>query len=276
MSSGRRTIRLVVEYDGTPFSGWQVQEGVGAPPTVQGALEEALWGLCRERIRVRGASRTDAGVHARGQVVAFETERPNIPAVGFERGLRRFLPPEIAVRRADEAQLGWDPRRSSRGKRYRYTIWNDRTPTALDRNYSWWVRSPLDPNRMLEAGRALLGTHDFEAFRAVGCVARHAVRTLYRVDVRPETGSRLLVEVVGNAFVRNMVRIIAGTLMEVGAGRRSSGAVTDALLSGQRSDAGMTAPACGLCLDEVIYDDRLPPRPQDDSDLAEEAEDSKK
>ena len=136
-----RTIRLIVEYDGSAFSGWQAQAGAA---TVQGCLEEALAKLCLEPIRVRGASRTDAGVHARGQVAAFEANRANITMKGFERGLRGFLPEQISIRSAEEVGPGWDPRRTSRGKRYRYTFWSDRNPSALDRQRAWFVHRPLD------------------------------------------------------------------------------------------------------------------------------------
>lgn len=264
----RRTVRLIVEYDGTSFSGWQVQHGAQARPTVQGVLADALGRMCQEPVSVRGASRTDAGVHARGQVAAFDTTRGQIPLVGFERGPRAFLPPEVVVRRAEVAPPGWDPRRAARGKRYVYTFWNDRAPAAIDRARTWWIRRPLDLDRMREAARDLLGTHDFEAFRAAGCVAKHAVRTLYALDLRPGAHARVELEVVGNAFVRNMVRIIAGTLAEVGVGKRSPDSVRDVLARRSRAGAGMTAPPQGLCLEEVIYDDRLPPRPEDDRDLS--------
>ena len=259
---------MIIEYDGAAFAGWQTQEGEDAPPTVQGALEEALKAFSGDVGRVRGASRTDAGVHARGQVAAFETHRDNIPVLGFQRGLRRHLPPDIVVRKAEEVSVGWDPRRSSRGKRYIYSFWNDSSPTALERGRTWWVRKPLDIDAMRAAAHLMLGTHDFEAFRAVGCVAKHAVRTIYELEIRRGPAARVDLIVVGNAFVRNMVRIIAGTLAEVGQGRRTAHDVERALEVCQRSSAGVTAPAWGLCLDEVIYDARLPERPKDNVDTA--------
>lgn len=264
-----RTLRLLVEYDGTAYAGWQRQASDAAPATVQGTLEEALEAFTGSVVRTRGASRTDAGVHARGQVMAFETDRDRIPALGFERGLRSFLPRDIVVRDAQEMPAGWDPRRRSRGKRYIYTLFNAPNPPALMRNRAWWVRGALHRDALLEAGRSLLGTHDFEAFRASGCVAKHAVRTLHEVELRPGAVPETLdLVVVGNAFVRNMVRIIAGTLVEVGLGRRTPEQVRVALESRRRADAGVTAPAAGLCLDEVIYDDRLPPRPEEGVDVA--------
>lgn len=262
-----RTIKLIVEYDGTNFAGWQIQDPGRA--TVQGALQEAVYRMTGERLRVRAASRTDAGVHARGQVAAFDTAKANIPVHGFERGLGTFMPGSVAIRRAEEVEAGWDPRRTSRGKRYRYTYWVDRQPTALDRNRAWFVRGTLDRTAMQEAARHLIGTHDFEAFRSAGCVARHAVRTLYTVDVVEGSYCRLHLDVVGNAFVRNMVRIIAGNLKEVGEGRLQPSDMARILASRDRTAGGVTAPPHGLCLEEVIYDDRLPPRPEEDQDLEE-------
>ena len=266
--SGVRTLRLTVEYDGTPFAGWQIQDAACVKPTVQGALEDALKEMCGQPIALRGASRTDAGVHALGQVAAFDTCIEHIPAIGFERGPRRFLPAEVVIRRAEDVARGWDPRRTSRGKRYIYSLWHDPAPTALLRCRAWWVRGQLDLPSMREAAAHLVGTHDFGAFRAAGCVARHAVRTLHTIQIRRVRGPLVEIEVVGNAFVRNMVRIIAGTLVEVGQGRRRPDEVARALEDRERRSAGVTAPAHGLCLDEVIYDTRLPPRPEDDRDLS--------
>lgn len=258
-----RTLRLIVEYDGTDFAGWQEQ---GSLPTVQGALQDAVASMVQRPTRVRGASRTDAGVHARGQVAAFDVDDDRIPLVGFLRGLNTLLPPAVAVRAVDEAPPGWDPRRTSRGKRYVYAYWEGPTRPALERLRAWHVRGDLDLEAMAEAGRALLGTHDFESFRAAGCVAKHAVRTLYELRLDRGADRRVELTVVGNAFVRNMVRVIAGHLAEVGLGRRPVGSAAVALAARDRAAAGITAPAHGLTLDEVVYDDRLPPRPTDDRD----------
>lgn len=259
-----RTIRLKVEYDGTDFAGWQLQ---GSLPTVQGVLQDAVSALTLEDARVRGASRTDAGVHARGQVAAFDVDHCRIPLIGFERGMNTHLPPSVVVRDLEEAPPGWDPRRTSRGKRYVYQYWEGRVASALERHRVWHVRGTLDLDAMVAASRVLLGTHDFESFRAAGCVAKHAVRTLYDVRVERGPDHRVDLWVVGNAFVRNMVRIIAGHLAEVGLGRRSPDSVAEALAARDRTRAGLTAPARGLTLQEVVYDDRLPPRPDDDRDL---------
>ncbi len=262
-----RTIRLTLEYDGTPFHGWQSQRNRSDCMTVQGALEAAIFKLTGVRSEVRGASRTDAGVHARGQVAAFDTGRTEIPLTGFERGLTRYLPPEIVVRRAQWVEPGWNPRRSARGKRYRYTYWLGSSPPALDRHRAWFVKSALSVDTMREGAKCLLGTHDFGAFRSSGCSAKHAVRTLYGVALHVDGAERLVLEVLGNAFVRNMVRIMAGNLYEVGRGRFSVSDLRAILRSRDRTQGGVTAPAHGLCLEEIIYDDRLPPRPKENVDL---------
>lgn len=255
----RRTLSAIVEYDGARFSGWQAQ---GEPRTVQKALEQALAAVCDEPVKVRAASRTDAGVHARGQVVKFSTTRFKIPLYGFERGLNARLPPDVAVRKVVEVDYDWDPRAAARGKHYRYTLWNDPLPTALDRARVWWARGPLDLTAMQTAADLFVGTHDFEAFRAAGCPSPHAVRQMYRVDVRRGDRSFVHVDLLGNAFCRNQVRIMVGTLREVGGGRRTVEAVARALHTRLRAHAGITAPPEGLCLEEVIYDDRLPPKPR--------------
>jgi tRNA pseudouridine38-40 synthase len=193
--------------------------------------------------------------------VAFETSKDNLPMRAFERGMGALLIPSLVVRKAEVVSDTWDPRRSSRGKRYRYTYWNDETNTAIDRHRAWWVRGALDLALMKDGAARLVGTHDFEAFRSAGCDAKHAIRTLYAVEVARGEYARVHLEVVGNAFVRNMVRIIAGNLRDVGLGRMRPDQLSDVLESRDRTRGAMTAPAHGLCLEEVIYDDRLPERP---------------
>ncbi|MGF1511855.1 MAG: tRNA pseudouridine(38-40) synthase TruA [Myxococcota bacterium] len=259
-----RTLRLFIEYDGTQFSGWQTQAGVR---TVQRALEDGVQAMTRTVVSVRGASRTDAGVHARGQVAAFDTDS-SISALSFERGLNRYLPDDVVVWRVEEAEPGWNPKRNARGKRYTYCYWTGFSPPALERHRVWHVRGALDAERMHAAAQQLKGTHDFESFRATGCVARHAVRSMYDLSVRVGCQRRVHLEVVGNAFVRNMVRIMAGTLAEVGLERRPP-ELESVLRARDRASAGVTAPPQGLFLDEVVYDERLPPRPRDDEHWGE-------
>ena len=261
-----RKLSAVIEYDGAAFSGWQTQAD---RRTVQSTLEGALSDMCEEPIRVRAASRTDAGVHARGQVVAFRTTRLTIPLHGFERGLNARLPDDVAVRRVTEVADGWDPRGEARGKLYRYSLWNDRVPTALEHGRCWWIKSPLDLVLLQAAADQYVGTHDFEAFRAAGCPSPHAVRTVYSATVRRGERSMVHIDLVGNAFCRNQVRIMVGTLREIGGGRRPLSSIARAMASRRRADAGITAPPRGLCLEEVIYDDRLPPKPKSTRTAAE-------
>jgi len=251
-----RHIRLVVEYDGTHLSGWQRQDNA---PTVQQHLEEALAKLLTHDVSVVGASRTDAGVHARGQVASFRTERP-IPLHGVRRGLNSLLPETIAIRDAAEVPDDFHPRFSATGKHYRYTILArpDRSPLARDR--AWHHPDPLALEPMREAAAALLGEHDFSAFRAAGCTARTTLRRVDAIDLAQADPELLVVDVRGNAFLRNMVRILVGTLTEVGRGKRPAAQVAEILASRDRTKAGITAPPHGLELVEVRYDGVRPPR----------------
>lgn len=249
-------IRLVVEYDGTDLCGWQRQAN---GPTVQQHLEDALAAMLDHPVRVTGASRTDAGVHARGQVATFETER-TIPFHGIRRGVNARLPPSIAVVGADLAPDDFHPRHSATGKRYRYTVLarQDRSPRWHRR--AWHRPRKIDVDAMAEAARAFLGTHDFAAFRAADCDAPTTTRRMDLVGVTcPEPGI-LTLDVHGTAFLRNMVRIMAGTLVEVGEGRLQAAEVTEILASRDRTRAGQTAPPHGLELMEVLYDGSRPYR----------------
>ena len=243
-------VKLVLEYDGTELSGWQRQDNA---PTVQEHLERALTEMTRAPVTVAGASRTDAGVHALGQVASFETGAA-IPLHGFRRGLNALLPPAIAVVDASEAPPGFHARFSSRGKHYRYRVLARQDRAPLERRTAWHRPYPIDVDAMRAAAAHLVGEHDFSAFRAAGCTAKHAVRRLDRIDIA-RTGDVITIDVRGNAFVRNMVRIIAGTLVTAGEGRMTPAAVAAALASRDREQAGQTAPACGLTLVEVFYED---------------------
>lgn len=245
-----RNIRLVVEYDGTGLSGYQRQQN---GPTVQQHLEEALAKLLVHEVSVSGASRTDAGVHARAQVVLFHTER-TIPLVGIRRGLNSMLPDSIAVRDASEVPDDFHPRFSATGKHYRYTVLSapDRSPRLRDR--AWHVREPLDLAAMRAAAAVLVGQHDFAAFRAAGCSARTTVRRIDTIDLTETPDGLLLIDVRGNAFLRNMVRILAGTLVDVGVGRLTALQVGEILAAKDRTQGGRTAPPQGLELLEVFYD----------------------
>jgi tRNA pseudouridine38-40 synthase len=249
-----RNIRLVVEYDGTNLHGWQRQDNA---PTVQQHLEEALAQLLTHDVSLVGASRTDAGVHARGQIAAFRTER-DIPLHGIRRGLNSLLPPSIAVRDAAEVADDFHPRFSATGKHYRYTILArpERSPRWHLR--AWHHPEPLAVHAMHDAARALLGEHDFSAFRAAGCTAKTTLRRVDSIALTRLHPHLLEVDIRGNAFLRQMVRIIVGTLTEVGSGRRPVSQVAEILASRDRTRAGITAPAHGLELVEVRYDGRRP------------------
>lgn len=244
-----RRIRLVVEYDGTDLCGWQRQEN---GPSVQGHLETALATMVGEATAVTGASRTDAGVHALGQVACFSTEA-TIPCHGFRMGLNGLLPPGIAVVAADEVPPDFHPRFSASGKRYRYSLFTRSSRSPLLSRRAWHVPGELDLAAMREAARALLGERDFSAFRAAGCTARTATRRIDRIEVTEPAPDRVDLEVEGNAFLRNMVRILAGTLVHVGQGRLTPGQIKEIIESRDRNRAGPTAPAHGLALVEVLY-----------------------
>lgn len=256
-----RHIRLVVEYDGTALCGWQRQAN---GPTVQGHLEAALGKLLAHEVAVVGASRTDAGVHARGQVASFRTERA-IPLHGIRRGLNSLLPPAIAVTDAAEVPDDFHPRFSATGKHYRYLVLtrSERSPRWRDR--AWHHPGALDLAAMRQAAAALIGERDFAAFRAAGCTAKRTVRRIEdiaidaaKLEEAPLSIDPWLVafDVRGNAFLRNMVRIVVGTLVEVGAGRRPVEQVAEILASRDRTRAGITAPPQGLELMSVRYDGR--------------------
>ena len=237
-----RNIKLLVEYDGTSLSGWQRQDNA---PSVQQHLEEAIAQIVQHEVSVTGASRTDAGVSARGQVACFATEKP-IPVHGFRRGLNSLLPQVISIRDAEEVPEDFHPRFWATGKLYRYTILAraERSP-LLPR--AWHLSQPLDLEAMRAGAAALLGEHDFSAFRAAGCTARTTTRRIDAVDIT-QRGEIVEIEVRGNAFLRQMVRIIVGTLVD------RPGQVAEILAGKDRVAAGPTAPAQGLELVTVFYD----------------------
>jgi tRNA pseudouridine38-40 synthase len=244
---GARTIRLTVEYDGTDFHGWQTQPDVR---TGQGVLNEALSIALRHPVRVVAASRTDAGVHAFGQVVSFETTS-SVPVGSIVRAVGAHLPKDLAVSDAREVEVEFSARFSARGKWYRYRILDSRGPRPLEARTSHRSRWPLDEGRMREAASLLVGTHDFRGFAKCKEI-RPTTRTLFSVDVLRE-GAIVLIDVRGEAFLYNMVRILAGTLLEVGRGARSPSIVGHVLRTGDRGLAGPTLPGCGLFLVEVFY-----------------------
>lgn len=242
------TILLTVAYDGTNYSGWQVQPNGLA---VQQVLEDALEQLLGERVQVRSSGRTDAGVHARGMAAAFTTSR-DFPLRAFVEGTNRYLPDDIAVQDAITVPSGFRPIGAARAKHYRYKILNARVRSPLDRLYSWQVSEPLDLCAMIEAAHYFVGEFDFAAFRASNCVAKTTVRRVDAVKVSRQEGF-IFIDVVGEGFLKYMVRVMAGTLVDVGRGRFAPEYVHRLLQDRDRKKAGVTAPACGLCLMKVFY-----------------------
>ena len=244
-----RRIHMIVEYDGTNYAGWQRQSNALA---VQQVIEEALSKLTRERIVIHGASRTDAGVHALGQSCHFDTES-RIPGDKFSYAVNTMLPPDIRIRFSEEVSPDFHARFSTKGKRYRYLFYDDHHAGALNRFTHAHSIYRLDEARMQAEANALIGAHDFAAFAASGSVVKDTVRTIWRADVtRQDHDVQLIVE--GSGFLYNMVRIIAGTLRDIGSGKLQPGALKRAIETGDRLDLGVTAPAHGLTLMEVFYE----------------------
>lgn len=263
-----QTIKLTLQYDGTAYAGFQRQpNGV----TIQEKLEQALRLITGEPDLKIGAAagRTDAGVHARGQVVHIRTAA-TIPIDRWPHALNSRLPADIVVTRAEQVPEGFHARYWALEKRYRYTIEASPFPSPLHRLYAYHWGRPLDAGLMRQAAELLTGRHDFAAFRSTGGAAKTSTRTVTRLDVI-ESAPFLLIDVAADGFLYNMVRILAGTLLEVGAGRRPLDDVRRALATGERRFAGKTLPPHGLCLEEVTYG-AGPKRPPWATDGEEDAE----
>ncbi len=243
-----RSVKLTVEYDGAEFVGWQVQPN---GRSVQEVLEGAIGRLCGETVRVTGAGRTDAGVHARGQVASLHAPRL-LPLRAWTVGLNALLPRDLASVRAEEAPDGFDARRWARGKRYIYSILQTQVRSPLRRGRAWEIRRPLDVPAMRSATAALVGRHDFSALRAADCPARTTERDVRSLQIL-EDGPQIDLVIEATAFLKHMVRNIAGTLVEVGHGRRAVDSLPALLEGRDRKLAGPTAPPHGLVLDEVFY-----------------------
>jgi len=243
-----RTIRLTIEYDGTAYSGWQRQpNGL----TVQQVIEEALCQLLGEKVDLRSSGRTDAGVHAHGMPAAFQTAT-NLPLKAFVEGTNRFLPPDIAIREAIEVPAGFKPIGDALAKHYRYTILATSVRSPMRRFHAWHLREELDLEAMQAGAAYFVGRHDFAAFRASNCAAKTTIRRIDSVEVT-RAGDAILIDVVGGGFLKNMVRVMVGTLVEIGRRRFVPEDITRLLQDGDRKKAGATAPACGLCLIKVFY-----------------------
>ncbi|MFZ5648790.1 MAG: tRNA pseudouridine(38-40) synthase TruA [Bacillota bacterium] len=247
-----RNIKLTIAYDGTSYHGFQEQRGTGLP-TIQEVLEKCLSELAGKKVQVIGASRTDAGVHARGQVVNFDAAGWNIPTERIPLAVNGRLPCDISVLEASEVPVHFHARFSARAKEYRYTIHNSRVPDPFMRRYSHFLPRLLDLKGMAEAASYLKGEHDFSAFKAEGSPVKSTVRRLYDIYIEPGGGVLQFV-FRGDGFLYNMVRIMVGTLLEVGLKKYPPGTVLEILSSGDRTRAGPTAPPQGLCLMRIWYE----------------------
>ncbi len=251
-------VALVVAYDGREFAGWQVQPD---HPTVQGVLEVALGrvhGVSPGTVRIVGAGRTDAGVHALGQVASYLPPTPRSPEV-LRAALAGLLPETVRVLAVREMPAEFHARGSAAGKVYRYRVVNRELALPFEAPFAWHVRAPLDLAAMRAAAAHLVGRHDFAAFQTAGSPTETTVRTLHRLDVRERPGGVVEVEAVADGFLYRMVRNLVGLLVEVGLGRRPPDDAARVLAARDRSAAGRTAPARGLCLVRVLYPPGLDP-----------------
>lgn len=239
--------KMTIQYDGARYSGWQRQGNTDR--TVQARLEKTLSELLQQPVEVQGSGRTDAGVHAIGQVASFRTDGP-VPD-DFLLRLNESLPQDIAVTALSPASPRFHARLSAKEKVYRYTVWNSPIPNVLERRYLFQVPEPLDIPAMRAAADRMLGTHDFAGFSA-DKTKKTTVRCLKSVEIRQD-GTRIELLFTGNGFLRSMVRILTGTLIEVGLGQRTPDSVDEVFSACDRQKAGFTAPAQGLCLMQVIY-----------------------
>lgn len=243
-----RNIRLIIEYDGTNYAGWQIQKNA---KSIQATLEAALKRILREKIKLISCGRTDSGVHAKGHVANFKTNS-KIPLVNIQRGLNSILPKDIVIKEAKEVPLDFNSRFDAKSKVYRYTILNRSCPAALYRNYFYHIPYKLDINLMRREAKVLLGRHDFKSFQAADKKERSSVRTIKRLTVKKK-GDFIEIEMEADGFLYNMARNIVGTLVEIGRGRFKPGSMKNILKAKDRNLAGRTAPAKGLCLAEVKY-----------------------
>ena len=244
----RKRVRLTVAYDGTRYHGWQLQNnGI----TIEGELNRCLSALLQEKTEVIGASRTDAGVHAMGNIAVFDTSS-RIPAEKISYALNQMLPEDIRIQRSQEVPNDWHPRKCKSRKTYEYRIYRAEFPMPIKRLYSYFTYHQLDENRMREAAAYLVGEHDFQSFCGSCAKVKNTVRMIKKVQVSRE-GSLITIEIRGKGFLYNMVRIIAGSLIEIGGGMYPPEHMKEILEARDRQAAGPTAPARGLTLAGIRY-----------------------
>lgn len=244
-----KRVMLTVAYDGTNYHGWQLQPNV---ITIESVLNETLSALFKEDIKVIGASRTDTGVHALGNIAVFDTAA-RMPAEKVSYALNQRLPEDIRIQSSIEVPKDFHPRRQNSRKTYEYKIQNSEFPMPVYRLYSYFTYIPLDVERMQKAAEYLKGQHDFKSFCSANTEAETTVRTIYDIGVE-KSGDMISIKVTGSGFLYNMVRIIAGTLIEAGRGNLLPEEIPEILIALDRTKAGPTAPACGLTLVKYEYD----------------------
>lgn len=254
-----RHIKLTLQYDGTDYSGWQIQKNT---TTIQGLLEDAIFSVTDNRTRVTGAGRTDAGVHAFEQVAIFETVSTLSPDV-FLQALNANLPGDIRITGSEDCPEDFHPRYRAKQKTYSYIISNRMPGSVFLNRYSWQLGFQLNIEAMREASEYLIGRHDFSCFQASGCSAKHPVRELKRITISDATPFEFItfrihtpvikITIEGNAFLRHMVRNIVGTLVDIGRDKYPPAKIKELLGSRDRRSAGPTAPACGLFLEKISY-----------------------
>jgi tRNA pseudouridine38-40 synthase len=243
-----RNIKLTIEYDGSHYCGWQVQP---RQTSIQAVLETAIKKIVNEPIKLTAAGRTDAGVHALGQVANFKTSCA-IPVPNLIPAINSKLPSDIVVKNAHAVAFSFNARRDAKYRTYQYRIYNHQIPNAFQHNYSYFYPFPLNLTRMRKAAKYFIGIHDFSAFNASPGLVKHSVRQIHTLRIRREK-EMVIITIQANAFIHNMVRIIVGTLLDIGRGRINPDEVNRIILSKQRKNAGMTVPAQGLFLVEVKY-----------------------
>ena len=248
-----RNFKLTIEYDGSRYQGWQRLPGTDR--TIQGKLEQALSRLLEDPVELSGSGRTDAGVHAMGQVASFHS-RTDLSCEALLIRLREVLPEDIGVLSVEEMPPRFHARLHATGKHYRYRIWNSGQPCVFERKYVYVLPQPLDLTRMRKAAEFLTGTHDFRSFCAKKSDKKSTVRTVETIEIT-KAGEEIRLDFVGNGFLYQMVRILTGTLIEVGQGIRKPESMPSLLEAEDRALAGYTVPAKGLCLMEVSYDSDL-------------------
>jgi tRNA pseudouridine38-40 synthase len=241
--------RLIIEYDGSGFHGWQKQKN---DRTVQGEIENALSVMAGKKIVINGSGRTDAGVHAYGQVANFKCESDLSPQT-FQKGLNSLLPNDIVIRDCSYADISFHARYDVTRKRYHYQILNQYLPAAINRHYVWFIRKPLDVKMMNAAAGHLVGSHDFKAFEGTGSPRSSTIRNVFRAELQQNDAANIVFEIEADGFLRFMVRNIVGTLVDVGHGKLTPDEFKEVLRTKDRRLAGATAPPQGLFLMRVEY-----------------------